>query len=211
MTKYVLCVLFACTPRHDVELQFGPDAESLTIGFRCYRDSPPDELMFQRAVALGLVRFAVVIDVITIDGPFPGCRGEDLVKACRDTGNCKVYTDKGRYCVDISVPLGDVPLGDPGATLEWLNNSLRERAPIIADDPPDGPVVVRAIATQETCTEIMSSPSFPLLSIDAALGCAYSCPTRLDDIDVPLVLSLDTLTDHCEQMVRQCAAFPGAP
>jgi hypothetical protein len=202
----VLLGLLACSPRHDVEVLLGPNEHTLTIGFRCYRDVPADELMFQRAVSAGIVHFSLTFDLITIDGAFPGCRGEDLIGACRNTGNCKVYTGGERYCVDITVPLGELPFDDPPALIEKLTSSVREQQPIIADDPPDQPLVVRAVASTQTCAQLLFSPV-----LDDVVGCAYSCPTRLDDIDGPLSLSLDTLTDHCEQQVRQCAAFPDAP
>jgi len=51
---------------------------------------------------------------------------------------------------------------------------------------------------------------FVIQTIDPAqaVGCAYSCPAVLDDIDGPISLSLDTLNQQCEQQVRACAAFP---
>jgi hypothetical protein len=41
----------------------------------------------------------------------------------------------------------------------------------------------------------------------AAVGCAYSCPVELDNVDTVSV-SLDTLSRQCEPLVKLCARFP---
>lgn len=210
-TVLALLVLVGCSPKHDVGVLFGPDKDTLTQGFRCYRDNPPGELMFQRSVVGNVVKFSLVIDLITIDDGFPGCRGEELVKACLDTGACKIYTAQGRYCQDITVPLSEIDVSNPAALIHYIGATLRAQNPIIADDPPDVPTVIRGVASLQTCAEIAASPNFPLLDVDSALGCAYSCPALLDQVDGTISLSLDVLSSHCEQQVRACAGFPRIP
>ncbi|HSD87063.1 MAG TPA: hypothetical protein VLB44_06095, partial [Kofleriaceae bacterium] len=173
------------------------------------RDNPPGELMFQRSVVGNLVKFSLVIDLITIEDRFPGCRGEELVQECVKTGACKIYTAQGRYCQDITVPLSE--LSNPAAIIQNIGAALRMQGPIIADDPPDVPTVIRAVASLQTCAEIAASPSYPLLDVDSALGCAYSCPALLDQVEGTISLSLDSLTQNCEQLVRACAGFPRVP
>ena len=43
---------------------------------------------------------------------------------------------------------------------------------------------------------------------DRLVGCAYSCPVQLDDVDGAIALSLDTLSRMCERDVRACSVFP---
>src|SRR5260370_796065 len=74
------------------------------------------------------------------------------------------------------------------------------------------PVIVRAVATQESCTEIELTNGALWVSVDKtkALGCAYSCPVQLDAVDGPISLGLDVLDKtQCVPTMQACAAFPG--
>jgi hypothetical protein len=208
MKRLVICLALVACQRHDVGVLLGPDKETLTIGFRCFRGAyPSTELMFQRAIDANAFRFALIVDVVTVEHGFPGCRGEELMTACAEPGNCVLQTQPERYCVDLDIPANEVPTNDPGAMLRRLGQALREEQPIIATDTPDRPVLVRAVATTDSCAVALSKP-FVTANL---LGCAYSCPTLLDEVDGNISLSLDVLSQYCETAVGICAAFPDAP
>jgi hypothetical protein len=207
MKRLLLCIALVACQQHDVGVLLGPDSETLTIGFRCYRGVyPSTELMFQNAVDVDTLRFALVVDLITIEHGFPGCRGEELITACADPGTCVLQT-ADRYCVDLAIPTAEVPTDDEGAMLRRLASELREQAPVIASDTPDTPVLVRAVATTDSCDVALSKP-FVTANV---LGCAYSCPVLLDEVDGTISLSLDVLNQYCETAVGLCAAFPNPP
>ncbi len=191
-------LLVGCSPSHDVRVLFGPDEDTLTIGFRCV-DSGGTPL-FARAIDARHV--AIVIDLLTVDdGSFPGCRGEELLLACSN-GRCK--RDANRYCVDLDFDAILVDLDNADSLLALLSEVLHRDAPVISSDAPDVPTIVRAVATTQTCDAIGSG----VLDPADAVGCAYSCPTLLDEVNGTISLSLDSLTTRCESLVRTCAAFP---
>ena len=192
-----LAALVACSRPHDVRVLLGPADGTLTIGFRCLADGT-DELLFMRVAATQ--HFALVVDLITFDTGNPGCRGEELSQACTG-GTCRLEPD--RYCVDVDV--SDLIDPDDPAMLRPLAEYLRQTAPIITPDAPDDITIIRAVATTEYCSTILAGPR---LDVDQVVGCAYSCPTRLDEVESSITLSIDALTDRCEQLVRGCASYP---
>lgn len=206
MTRHVTIVallagVLGCRDTRDVRVLLGPDESHLSIGFRC-RDEAGVPLA---ARALPNRRFALVIDMIAINGGVPACRSEDLAIACLGTDRCRLRPR--RYCVDVPLDAIDFDIGDPESTLENLSQYLRTQDPVISADAPDDVVIVRAVATTLRCDEIPAG-SLRGLARETLTGCAHSCPVRLDDVDGTISLSLDALTEDCELQALACAAFP---
>ena len=70
-------------------------------------------------------------------------------------------------------------------------------------DAPDEPVLLAPSRQAEACNALSEE-----FNLNRLVGCAYSCPAQLDDVDGPISLSLDTLTRQCEREVKACAVFP---
>ena len=206
MRLALLFALAACQQAHVVTIQLGPSGDTLTAGFACVQDADPTRLLAGRAIQPGGgLRFSIIVDIVTLGGQLPGCRGEELFEACGD-GACEVVprADGTRYCRDIDV--------DQAAVIAAMNNNLTPlldairtqlREEPVTLDAPDVPVLLRAVATTESCDAL--APEFDPTRL---VGCAYSCPAQLDDVDGPIALSLDALTRQCEGEVRACAVFP---
>ncbi len=206
MRVALLFVLAACQQAHVVTIQLGPGGDTLTAGFACVQDADPTKLLAGRAVqANGGLRFSIIVDVVTLGGQLPGCRGEELFAAC-DEGACEIVPrdDGTRYCRDVDVDQAAVVAAmndDLGPMLDSIRTQLREEP--VTLDAPDVPVLLRAVATTERCDAL--ADDFDLTRL---VGCAYSCPAQLDEVDGPIALSLDTLTRQCEREVKACAQFP---
>jgi hypothetical protein len=204
----IFLVLAACQREHAVGLELGPSEGTLSIGFRCREQADPTKLLIQRApLRNGRISITIVVDLIDLGGRVLGCRGEELLAACDPTtgGTCgvTVAANPVRYCKEIEVPVGN---GDPMTVAD--NFLERARGAVITTDAPSYPVVVRAVATTESCATIQQSSDgvdYDPLDPDLAVGCAYSCPVQLDEIDGSIYLSLDALTEICEPAVRHCA------
>lgn len=203
---FALVLVAACQEAHTVTLQLGPTDDTLTAGFACVQDADPTRLLASRAAQPGGgLQFSIVVDVVTLGGELPGCRGEELFTACAD-GGCEIVPrdDGTRFCRDVTVPASAV-VAAMNEDLEPLLASIRTQlqAEPVTLDAPDEPVLLRAVATTEPCSALASD--FDLLEL---VGCAYSCPAQLDEVDGPIALSLDTLTRQCEREVKACAVFP---
>jgi hypothetical protein len=187
----LVVALAACSPVHDVQILFGPNEESLTIGFRCYRDDT-NELMVNRVRQTG--QLSVVIELFVVQGQgFPGCRGEELLATCGD-GACVRTT---RFCGDVTA--ASIDFTDPARALANLHAQLRAVG-YVTQDAPDEPTIIRVVGMAQSCAEIGDLP----LDVDEAVGCAYSCPTLLDEVEGSVSVFLDALNDRCEQTVRAC-------
>jgi hypothetical protein len=85
---------------------------------------------------------------------------------------------------------------------DYVHQQLSGR--VITGDAPDDPVIVRAIGVAAHCPDPSAPYSYPIPT-DSLLGCEYSCPVKLDDLDGPVLLDLDTFGQHCEEAVDVCA------
>jgi hypothetical protein len=201
-----LAAAAACEREHRVQVKLGADDGMLGLGFRCVDDQ--GALLFGRAVTGGRLEFSVIVDLIGVGDTVPGCRGEEIIRACPREQECPtlvVSADGRRACVPLSIP---PPFDDPAVVVPKVLDALRGL--VITDDAPDRPVIVRAVATTERCEDRLVAPqgdTYPVLDPDRAIGCAYSCPLQLDTVDA-VSLYLDALDEHCEAQVRACAAFP---
>jgi hypothetical protein len=95
---------------------------------------------------------------------------------------------------------------EAAAFIADLGAALRALPPLFRD-APDGPVVVRAVASTEPCAQLEARGRF---DVDGLMGCAYSCPVVLDDLDGSLRLGFATSEPFCAGAVRGCAAYPAA-
>jgi hypothetical protein len=201
-----LVVGAGCERDHEVTIQLGPSDDTLTAGFNCVQDADNMKLLAARALQPdNSLRFAVVVDVISLGGQLPGCRGEELFAAC-PAGTCTIVprADGTRYCEDITVSAADVAAAMNGNLVPMLNSIRTQlQAQPVTLDAPDEPVLLRSVATTESCAAIPAE-----FDLDRLVGCAYSCPVQLDEVDGPVALSLDALTRACEREVKFCAAFP---
>jgi hypothetical protein len=193
-----LAVLAACEERRSITLLLGPNDHTLTTGFSCRDDAgTPLIAQTQRGTAF---TFQLVFDTFDLGTTFPGCRGEELFAACAEHACGRI----GRYCTTVSITLADI--GKPPAILTALHQQIGH--PHIIADAPGAPIVVRAVATQQSCAELLpASGAYPALDPDLAVGCAYSCPVVLDDLRGSLGMALDTLDDRCASQVRACVRF----
>ncbi len=203
-----LCILTlaACQQAHTVELQLGPTGDTLTAGFACLQDADPTRLLANRAVQPnGGLRFSIIVDVITLGGELPGCRGEELFAACGEGACTIVPRDDGtRYCREIEVDAAAVAAAIDDDLVPLLSSIRTQlRVEPVTLDAPDEPVLLRAVATTEPCGALGED-----FDLGRLVGCAYSCPAQLDEVDGPISLSLDTLTRQCEREVKACAVFP---
>lgn len=192
-----LGALAGCERDHRVRILLGPDEDTLTRGFLC--DDDDGMPLAARGVAGGHLRFNLVVDLIALGG-VPGCRGEELLAWCEAHTCAPIAPAAGRYCVplDLVVDVANLP-----GIVDQLYAQLAA-APPIAADAPTAPVVVRAVATTQTCAEVADATDF---APEALIGCAYSCPVQLDLVD-DVQLSLDTLSSRCEREVIGCANGP---
>lgn len=199
----LLLVIAACQKSHEVALQLGPNASTITAGFLCREDADPTKQLVERARTGETYQLSVVIDIVDLGGRFPGCRGEEIVAACNTKpGTCSLVrrADNTRYCEPVTFTHDDVSSADLKPLLAKIRSQLQIDA--VTLDAPSQPVLIRAVATTESCDALPDT-------FDAAklVGCAYSCPVQLDGIDGPIALSLDTLDTACERQVIGCALF----
>lgn len=202
-----------CHTEHTVRLELGDGASGITQGFLCRTEVALPELaagdyLFERGhdPATGTVSFSLVVDVVSLGRVLPGCLPEELLGVCRG-GACGVAA---RACQPVSVsgPRGKrlvaMTEAERAAFLSELGRALRVLPPLFSD-APDGPVVMRAVLSTQPCAELVERQDF---AADRLMGCAYSCPAVLDELDGSLRLGFATSDELCAPEVRACAAYP---
>ena len=219
----VAAVVVSCAIHHHVRVVLGPADGSSSNGYECRDPLDPTKFLFARAVVDGHLRFNLVVDLIDLGGQYPGCLAEQIHNACTDaSGNarCKLLRSAAptRVCVPVDVPIA----GDPGAAIA---KALRDQYSTVIDNAPDQPVILRAVATTQSCGSIQTpagSGDWPNLASDntpgsanTVLGCAYSCPVLLDQVADAVYIGIDiglgTITnDQCISAIDECAVFPAA-
>lgn len=201
MRALAIVALFAagCSTRRQVEL------ELLDDGFAC-RERGSSSLLIERAISAGRLELSLIVDFIDLEGELPSCRGEQLAAWCVSHGGCEVLPLPGgvRYCQRIEL---DVAGMSSQQILGAAHAELAGRT--VIEDAPDVPVLVRAVATTQTCDEVAAAidGAFPDFAPDAVVGCAYSCPVLLDAAD-RVTLAIDTFDDDCAAQVLACAVGP---
>jgi hypothetical protein len=196
----LLGALAGCSAVDNVHLAFGTSATVHTpVAFRC-RDAA-GKFLDVRAVGAGRAfHVAVLIDFIDLGGGLPTCRPSDLARWCTDH-SCGPITDdpaSARVCFDFDQPLGaEDAVKAMGDVLAALDGKL------VSADAPQQPVIVRAVATAQRCSELGAAGA----AYDPAqlVGCAMSCPVQLAAVSGDVLLDLPTLSDMCEASVDACA------
>lgn len=198
---WLAIALAGCQQTHVVTLALDPE-DALSTGFACTRDDSSELLVRRGEQSDGSFAFSVVIDMISLD-EIPICRGSELTAACTRAGSrCEIAP--GRTCRRVTVDQAafeDAVGGDISTALAMIVDQLDD-APVTLD-APDGPVLVRMVGTTEPCEEL--GEDFDPCRL---VGCAFSCPTLLDEVDGAIDLSLDTVRRGCEVEVMACAAYP---
>jgi hypothetical protein len=212
MRALSLLLLVAACQSHEARILLGPNEDTVSIGFLCTGEDGT-ELIRRSEIASPfppqvqrLFQFAVVVDIVDIGDRVLGCRGEELITAC-EGGGCSIIK---RACHVVTLRfMGEAP--DVPTILAKLREQLADFT--VTEDAPDKPVVLRVVfadlpetldPNDPTCPADIASPATSLEA--TALGCAYSCPIELDNVD-RVSLTLDTLTRDCEPAMRICAGF----
>jgi len=192
-------LLVGCKETVTVNLTFGDTTPLPPIGFRC-RDSA-NKFLPARAANLRVFHVSMIVDYYALDG-IPDCRPADMIKWCNDkTHDCHVITDDPnapRICIDEDRTLG--PGDDAVKAMADVLTALQGR--LLTTDAPHEPLIVRAVATAQTCAELAGGAAY---DVGKLVGCAISCPVQLDTVTSDVLLALPTLTDSCEAAVDACA------
>lgn len=199
VTLTMLLLLAGCAPTRTVSLTFGQDGEGLD-GFMCKDES--GKYLLERLPANGAA--SLVFDFIALKG-VPGCRTGQLLQWCKGAkdGKCQPLPSS-RGCVSMTL---DQPEAMRDALREQLRARMREiRGTEAIPDAPDEYVLVRVVGTTETCDEIRSRETTVPFVQSKLLGCAYSCPVRLDDVEQSVYLGFDGFVGKCSQGVVICSA-----
>lgn len=192
VTVAFLAALASCdAERHQVDVVLGAGPDGLH-GFTC-REDDTDRPLFLRVVESGTA--SMVFDFVDLGG-VPGCRSTQLVDWCR-THECRTVE---RRCIDIPPPASLAEL--PQAVLDAIDGVA------LTGDAPDGPVLLRAVATAAACDDVPALDPVPRATL---VGCAYSCPVVLDQVEDPVLLDLDVFGDRCQQAVEVCASLFDTP
>lgn len=190
-----------CDEVRQVKMSFGEEGEGLD-GFLCREDASDAYLLERSRPQDGAS--SLVVDFIELEGA-PGCRSGQLIQWCA-THDCRVLAEH-RTCTPF--PLPDVEGTDRSVARGRLLDTIRGLSGArVSSDAPDRFIIVRATATLQPCDSLLPSPenALPELLEDALVGCAYSCPVLLDQLEQDVFLGFDTLTEKCAQGVRVCAS-----
>jgi hypothetical protein len=191
-----LVLLAGCVPTRSVSLTFGEDGEGLD-GFMCKDDA--GSYLLNRLPADGAA--SLVFDFIALQG-VPGCRTGQLLQWCKDHDCSPIESARG--CVSLTL---QTPADDREALRTQLREAMKKvRGHEAIPDAPDEWVLVRVVGTTETCEEIEQRSAKEPMVTSQLLGCAYSCPVRLDDVQQAVYLGFDGFVGKCAQGVLICSA-----
>ena len=225
---FIAAVIISCAIHHNVRLLLGPNESTISSGFLCMDPLDTSQLLFARAytASTGTLDFRLVVDLIDLGGAFPSCLAEDIRATCLDeSGPCKLLQSIAptRICEQVSMPFD---LSTNAAV--QVNNYLHAHYTGLIANATDRPVIVRAVATLESCNDVRQpssthpdswahldsdDPSSPTAK-NVVLGCAYSCPVLLDEVDDSVSLGIDLgfgvgiPNDACIATIDACAKFP---
>jgi len=196
----------ACSPAHPVTLDLGvtADRDRLPAGFSCKRAN--GNLMVEDALSGSQFAMSLVVDFLDMDGGLPLCRGDAISTWCDDHGGCLPIEVPGgvRFCTEMRLTIDP---SDPVSAAAAFNAALS--GTVVIEDAPDRAVMVRVVGTVQPCSEVeaWTGTSYPTYVPAKVVGCEYSCPVLLDEVE-HLTVSLDTFDQNCEQQVLSCAAGP---
>jgi hypothetical protein len=204
VTCFIVFTLLSCVETRQVSLTFGSEGEGLD-GFMC-KDAAGLPMLERLSDADGGTRTAsIVVDFVRLQG-VPGCRSGQLVQWCA-THECRAI-ESGRSCTTVALPSKAAGVDRPALRAQLLEAMGQLSGQSIVNDAPDEFVLVRLLATGQSCDQLLPAEGGPLPAFDEPqlVGCAYSCPVLIDKVDQDIYLGFETLTGQCEQGVRLCAA-----
>lgn len=189
----------ACQDVRHVRLAISP------VGFQCQEPGSPAPFLADRLIAGARPPLlSLVVDFISLDG-LPDCRLPGLAGWCRSHPCAPIASARVCFSENLGsqLAMGAPPVG----ALTMLVASLRGQP--VSNNAPTVPLLVRLVATTQSCAELQQSGTLAF-DPNQLLGCAESCPVRLQDTDGDLQLDIDFLptgpTDHnCEGQVQLCA------
>lgn len=170
-------------------------------GFVCKQ--PDDSYLSDRAVSSKRVAF--VVDFISLGGQ-PKCDSASLSAWC-DSHPC---TLAGRSCFETTV--GAAATGNQALA----NAYAAIRGEKLTASIPNSSVLVRLVATTETCAALSSGAARPY-ECAKLVGCASSCPVNLEGLDETVGVNLDMGEGYlgqrlyetiCGAGVASCAKTP---
>lgn len=187
-------LLLGCTNQNEVRLVLDDRG---SLGLQCVDSMTGESLLVERGrIVGGAAEFSVAVDYLAFEG-VPSCRPQQLLRWCNELG-CPFVT---RDCVDVRL---DGPI--PDALPQLQERVLEELAGLgpVTRNAPDGVVVIRMVISNQTCADVGDGPH----RCDDLLGCVYSCPVQLDEVDGIVLLELDSLGVTCdESIVGVCAGI----
>lgn len=152
-------------------------------------------------------RFHVVVDILAMAPGAPtSCLPIEIAEWCTQNQSCLPVAAM-RRCLDVDLADGAAAYlgGTVGAEVE-----AQLAGQMGIEDAPHDPVLVRAVATTQSCADLLAlGPSDPF---DRAqlVGCARSCPVSLDSVDqLDLVLDVTQgVANECGGELVSCASPP---
>lgn len=199
-----------------IRLGFGEDGEGLD-GFLC-TDATGAPLL-ARALDPGgtLQPIQLVVDFVDLGGEgAPGCRGSQIIRWCTQH-ECRPIGGT-RACLSVTVPGTFTGTEDPEVIRDGMQTLFRDvlAGEKLATDAPGGTVLVRLIATTESCETVLAggpaASAYEPFDPASLLGCAFSSPVGLRSFDGELFLGFDAVEAGCTAVaVNYCARIFDAP
>ncbi|MFT3697911.1 MAG: hypothetical protein QM831_32525 [Kofleriaceae bacterium] len=209
--KWLVLLLVGCTDVHHISLEIGTSTE-LSSGFTCPDPTDPNRLLLLTAIndQQELV-FNMVVDFINLGDTTPVCLADRVSAACQgDTCHVSVVDAPERFCREVRIEHDDLVQGQ-ARIRELISQQLGQ----VTAEAPHRVVITRAVATTEDCADVRTSDGTDWSTLDKSkvLGCAYSCPYDLDDVDGDLELGLNAVLTNatpaqCVLAIDACATFP---
>ena len=191
----IIALLVACegeTHRANVVISKG------TLGFQCVLDDDPSTLLAERFLEREVA--SVVVDYVRLGG-FSGCRTGQILDWC-DTHDCLPIAEH-RVCVDLNI-------ANPNAGNQTIANEIVDQLSgrLLTSEAQKEPVIIRAVVVANSCSEVPTSGDLNF-ECQRLLGCVYSCPVPLGELNGDVVLDLDTFDNRCQRTVEVCASSSG--
>jgi hypothetical protein len=148
--------------------------------------------------------FSVVVDFVSLGGTLPATATlSSLVNFCT-LHNCQPIA-AARRCTNATANTSRADL-----TTAVRAAIARLSGQQISSEAPTEPILVRVVLTSQPCNAVMPAPgasTAPALAPCGLMGCVYSAPTLLQNIEGSIDLDLPSGgSRRCEPNVRACAA-----
>jgi hypothetical protein len=193
----LIALAAACSKQRTVRLDIDP-AET-NFGLRCQDPLNPGGMgersqLGGRAISGDELVACAYVDFVELPG--------DVV--CGPRGITHICANGGCGRAETSQPIDGIELDArvaAGMTLANLQAAIRDADDAIIPDAPDGPVLIRVVLVAGRCV----SPAPTNHDATKLIGCATSCPLRLDTVEGEILFGLPPLADDCFSSVVLCA------